>query len=102
TTLPRWSCAGPSTSGATARWLRSVSETTAREATATHCPYCALQCAMTLMTTPDGVRVEGREFPTNRGGLCRKGWTAAELLDRPDRLGTPLLRTEDGTFEPVG
>ncbi|WP_281279928.1 molybdopterin oxidoreductase family protein [Tessaracoccus rhinocerotis] len=79
-----------------------MSETTAREATATHCPYCALQCAMTLTTTPDGVRVEGREFPTNRGGLCRKGWTAAELLDRPDRLGTPLLRTEDGTFEPVG
>ena len=27
-----------------------------------------------------------RDFPTNRGGLCQKGWTAAELLDSPDRL----------------
>lgn len=34
----------------------------------------------------------GRDFPTNRGGLCQKGWTAAELLTRPDRLRTPMLR----------
>jgi assimilatory nitrate reductase catalytic subunit len=32
------------------------------------------------------------EFPTNRGGLCSKGWTAAELLDHPDRLDQPLVR----------
>ncbi len=36
------------------------------------------------------------DFPTNRGGLCSKGWTAAELLDHPDRLLTPLLRTVPG------
>ena len=24
--------------------------------------------------------VSGRDFPTNRGGLCKKGWTSAELL----------------------
>jgi assimilatory nitrate reductase catalytic subunit len=36
--------------------------------------------------------VVGRDFPTNRGNLCRKGWTSAELLDAPDRLLTPLLR----------
>ena len=29
------------------------------------------------------------DFPTNRGGLCSKGWTAAELLDHPERLLTP-------------
>ncbi|MFF5181718.1 nitrite reductase (NAD(P)H) small subunit [Micromonospora sp. NPDC000316] len=47
-----------------------------REA-ATHCPYCALQCGMTLRADDDGVTVLPRQFPTNRGGLCQKGWTAA-------------------------
>ncbi|NUT34189.1 MAG: molybdopterin oxidoreductase family protein [Hamadaea sp.] len=58
----------------------------------THCPYCALQCGMTLRATATGgVEVTPRDFPTNRGGLCQKGWTAAELLDHPERLRTPLL-----------
>ncbi|MEU7651224.1 molybdopterin oxidoreductase family protein [Micromonospora taraxaci] len=59
---------------------------------ATHCPYCALQCGMTLREDDTGVTVHPRQFPTNRGGLCQKGWTAAELLDHPERLTTPLLR----------
>ncbi|MEH1012191.1 molybdopterin oxidoreductase family protein [Micromonospora sp. CPCC 206060] len=62
-----------------------------REA-ATHCPYCALQCGMTLHHAEGRVEVRPRQFPTNRGGLCQKGWTAAELLDHPERLTTPLLR----------
>ncbi len=36
------------------------------------------------------------DFPTNRGGLCSKGWTAASLLDHPERLLTPLVRTIPG------
>jgi assimilatory nitrate reductase catalytic subunit len=68
---------------------------------ATHCPYCALQCGMTLRTAPEGrVEVAARDFPTNRGGLCQKGWTAAELLDHPDRLTTPLVR-EGGELRPA-
>ncbi|WBC11752.1 molybdopterin oxidoreductase family protein [Micromonospora sp. WMMA1947] len=63
---------------------------------ATHCPYCALQCGMVLRATGDGVVVGARDFPTNRGGLCQKGWTAADLLDHPDRLTTPLLRDRPG------
>ncbi|MFC6019606.1 molybdopterin oxidoreductase family protein [Plantactinospora solaniradicis] len=63
---------------------------------ATHCPYCALQCGMTLRRTADRVEVLPRQFPTNRGGLCQKGWTAAELLDHPDRLTTPLIRDRPG------
>jgi assimilatory nitrate reductase catalytic subunit len=66
----------------------------------THCPYCALQCAMTLRAGAGGVTVEGRDFPTNRGGLCQKGWTAAELLDHPERLTTPLVRV-DGRLRPA-
>ena len=59
---------------------------TPRAATETHCPYCALQCGMELVEGGAGLEVAARDFPTNRGGLCRKGWTAAELLDAPDRL----------------
>ncbi|MDQ0612516.1 assimilatory nitrate reductase catalytic subunit [Microbacterium sp. W4I4] len=68
--------------------------------TATHCPYCALQCAMTLTPTDAGADVAPRDFPTNRGGLCKKGWTSAELLRHPERVTSPLRRTADG-FETV-
>src|SRR6185312_13778787 len=72
------------------------------QTTSTHCPYCALQCAQSL--TPHAgttVRVEGRDFPTNRGGLCQKGWTSGALLGAPDRLTTPLLRGPGGDLEPA-
>lgn len=75
--------------------------------TATHCPYCALQCAMTLDTASESAATQGfpevlgRDFPVNRGGMCRKGWTSAELLAEPSRLTVPLLRGADGTFQEV-
>ena len=65
-------------------------------ATLTHCPYCALQCGMGLRS---GTVVE-REFPTNRGRLCQKGWTSVELLTSPERLRSPLVR-RGGVLEPV-
>jgi assimilatory nitrate reductase catalytic subunit len=92
---------------------------------ATHCPYCALQCAMTLSNPaaapaaapapqtlvpaaqpgPEPVapllEVSGRDFPTNRGGLCRKGWTSASLLSHPGRVTEPLLKGSDGVHRPV-
>ena len=53
---------------------------------------------MTLRERADGsVEVAPREFPTNRGGLCQKGWTSVELLDHPRRLTTPLVRDRKGT-----
>ncbi|GGC17164.1 molybdopterin oxidoreductase family protein [Cellulomonas carbonis] len=76
--------------------------------TATHCPYCALQCAMTLGPADAEARrvrapvaVTGREFPTNRGGLCQKGWTSAQVLGATDRLTTPLVRGADGELHPA-
>jgi assimilatory nitrate reductase catalytic subunit len=51
------------------------------------------------MSLTDGV-ISPREFPTNRGGLCQKGWTAAELLTSPARLTTPLIRRDD-VLEPA-
>ena len=68
--------------------------------TDTHCPYCALQCAQRL-GGEDVLVAEPRDFPTNRGGMCQKGWTSTDLLRVPDRLTTPLRRTDAG-LEPVG
>jgi assimilatory nitrate reductase catalytic subunit len=57
---------------------------------------------MTLVPRGDGLEVTPRNFPTNQGGLCRKGWTAAELLRAPDRLTTPLIRREGSSkLEPA-
>jgi assimilatory nitrate reductase catalytic subunit len=89
------------------------------ETTETHCPYCALQCGMGLravspVAAADAVDAAGavaaagfatvevvqRDFPTNNGGLCQKGWTAADLLASPHRLRTPLVR-RDGQLQPA-
>jgi assimilatory nitrate reductase catalytic subunit len=60
---------------------------------------------MTLTPTAPGsspvVQVAGRDFPTNRGGLCQKGWTSARVLDAPGRLTTPLVRGADGELAPA-
>ncbi|MFP5283221.1 MAG: molybdopterin oxidoreductase family protein, partial [Actinomycetes bacterium] len=83
--------------------------------TLTHCPYCSLQCGIALTPAREAGRGAsdgssavalriGRpptlqpqhDFPVNRGGLCSKGWTAATLLDHPQRLLHPLLRTVPG------
>ncbi|MGB2568542.1 molybdopterin oxidoreductase family protein [Micromonospora citrea] len=56
---------------------------------------------MVLRAEGDRVEVLPRQFPTNRGGLCQKGWTAAELLDHPERLTTPLLRDPSGELRPA-
>ncbi|WP_260615074.1 molybdopterin oxidoreductase family protein [Microbispora sp. KK1-11] len=55
---------------------------------ATHCPYCALQCGMYVAK---GEITPREDIPANAGGLCQKGWTAAALLTSPERLTTPLL-----------
>lgn len=62
----------------------------------THCPYCALQCGMTLAVRDEQVTVLSRNFSTNKGGLCQKGWFSAELLRHPERLRQPLVRPEKG------
>jgi len=69
----------------------------ARTTTRTHCPYCSLQCGILLTAGGRPATLEpDPDFPTNRGGLCSKGWTAHELLDHPDRLLTPLVRAVPG------
>jgi assimilatory nitrate reductase catalytic subunit len=68
----------------------------------THCPYCSLQCGMSLSEVDGALDVGTRDFPTNRGGLCQKGWTAAHLLGPGERLACPLMReSRDGPLLPV-
>ena len=41
------------------------------------------------------------EFPTNKGGLCSKGWSSTDsLLDHPERLLRPLVRAPEGEDSP--
>ncbi|MEU0333005.1 molybdopterin-dependent oxidoreductase [Streptomyces sp. NPDC006193] len=63
--------------------------------TPTHCPYCALQCGMNVTPLPQGgVEVTERpDFPVNRGALCGKGRTAAQVLSPAVRLTAPLVRS---------
>lgn len=72
----------------------------------THCPYCALQCGMSLRPTADepGVEVvERADFPVNRGALCGKGRTAPAVLSSRVRLTEPLVRrSPGGPLEPAG
>ena len=73
--------------------------------TATHCPYCALQCGMIVAADEaDGVVrnvsiTPRRDIPANAGGLCQKGWTAGELLTNGERLTTPLVDGRPATWE---
>lgn len=51
---------------------------------------------MSVRRDGEVIRAQSRNFPINRGGLCQKGWTAAELLTHPDRLRSPHVRDKKG------
>ncbi|MEO3936133.1 molybdopterin oxidoreductase family protein [Dermatophilaceae bacterium Soc4.6] len=68
--------------------------------TATHCPYCGLQCAITLTgSTPGDLTVTPRRFANSRGGLCQKGWSSPELLRHRGRVTTPRVRRDGRLVE---
>ncbi|MET9434311.1 molybdopterin oxidoreductase family protein [Streptomyces sp. NPDC006551] len=71
--------------------------------TPTHCPYCALQCGMSLSPKAGSVEVVDRtDFPVNRGALCGKGRTAPAVLSSRVRLTEPLVRCPDtGALKPA-
>src|SRR5213592_1994843 len=71
--------------------------------TETHCPYCALQCGMTLRPSAGGLEVTERpDFPVNKGALCGKGRTAPAVLSSRLRLTEPLVRdAASGRLEPA-
>ncbi|WP_329285937.1 bifunctional nitrate reductase/sulfite reductase flavoprotein subunit alpha [Streptomyces sp. NBC_00691] len=69
----------------------------------TVCSYCGVGCGLLLDigTGPDGRRTVlkatgDKDHPANRGRLCTKGATTADLLAAPGRLTTALVREERG------
>ncbi|MFC8228401.1 molybdopterin-dependent oxidoreductase [Streptomyces sp. NPDC057287] len=73
----------------------------------TVCSYCGVGCGMVLDigSGPDGRRTVlkatgDKEHPTNRGRLCTKGATSADMLAAPGRLTTALVRA-DRSEEPA-
>jgi assimilatory nitrate reductase catalytic subunit len=68
----------------------------------THCSFCGMQCGIQLKVRDNQlVGFEPwEEFPFNKGMLCPKGVKRYLQGPHPDRLLTPLLRSESG-FTPV-
>ena len=68
----------------------------------THCSFCGMQCGIQLKVRDE--KVVGfepwEEFPFNHGMLCPKGVKRYLQADHPDRLLTPLVRSEGG-FTPI-
>jgi len=68
----------------------------------TVCPYCGVGCQMTLhvkLDTNEITRVTGVEgSPVNDGMLCVKGRYGYDFVNSKERLTTPLIRGDDGTF----
>ncbi|MER5715798.1 bifunctional nitrate reductase/sulfite reductase flavoprotein subunit alpha [Streptomyces sp. NPDC002132] len=69
----------------------------------TVCSYCGVGCGMVLDVGrgPDGRRTVlkatgDKEHPANRGRLCTKGATTADMLAAPGRLTTALVRADRG------
>lgn len=72
--------------------------------TATTCPYCGCGCGLTLESAGgDEVKdilraLPAPNSPVSQGKLCIKGWNAHEFVRHPDRLMSPLQRT-DGAWK---
>ena len=68
----------------------------------THCSFCGMQCGIQLKVRDNTVVgfEPWEEFPFNRGMLCPKGVKRYLQAVHPDRLLTPLRRSESG-FVPI-
>jgi len=68
------------------------------------CRFCGVGCGV-MVGTKDGyvAAVKGDpKCPVNRGLLCVKGYSNANILYGADRLHRPLLRMKDGRFDKDG
>jgi assimilatory nitrate reductase catalytic subunit len=61
-----------------------------------------MQCGMHVGRGAGTFSVTGNSrFPVNKGGLCVKGWNAADTLVHGERLLTPLVRDASGALVPT-
>lgn len=67
----------------------------------TTCGYCGIGCQMYLHVKDNSIiKVTGvEEAKPNEGSLCVKGRFGYEYSEHPDRLTTPLIRQQDGSFK---
>jgi anaerobic selenocysteine-containing dehydrogenase len=64
------------------------------------CPFCEATCGLEVEYDNGRVtKVRGdAEDVFSKGFLCPKGVSLKELHEDPDRLRTPMIRTDDGSF----
>ena len=66
------------------------------------CPYCGVGCNLELVVKKGKVistKVTGRNPQVNGKRACIKGLTIHELINHPERLKKPLIRTSEGFKE---
>jgi anaerobic selenocysteine-containing dehydrogenase len=68
------------------------------------CTLCEASCGLALELEGDRiVSVRGDDAdPLSHGFICAKGVAIADVHHDPDRLRSPMRRTADGKFEPIG
>jgi len=68
---------------------------------ATVCRECPAGCGVNIRVREGrGTKAEGNALhPINRGGLCARGQASLQGLYNPDRLQTPLRKTDAGQWE---
>jgi anaerobic selenocysteine-containing dehydrogenase/Fe-S-cluster-containing dehydrogenase component len=70
---------------------------------ATVCRECPAGCGMNVRVREGrATKAEGNPLhPVNRGALCARGQASLQGLYNPDRIQTPLRKTEGGGWEPI-
>jgi len=71
--------------------------------TRTICPYCGVGCSVDVLSR-NGTMVAvqpAMDGPANEGALCIKGQFAWDFVQHPDRLQTPMVRSEEGALVPA-
>jgi anaerobic selenocysteine-containing dehydrogenase len=68
------------------------------------CTLCEASCGLALELEGDRiVSVRGdEEDPLSHGFICAKGVAIADVHHDPDRLRSPMRKTAEGKFEPIG
>jgi anaerobic selenocysteine-containing dehydrogenase len=65
------------------------------------CPLCEATCGLELTVSGEEVvSIRGdKDDVFSKGFICPKGYALKELHADPDRIRTPLIKQEDGTFK---
>jgi predicted molibdopterin-dependent oxidoreductase YjgC len=69
--------------------------------TRTICNYCGVGCSVDLVSKDNKILAvqPALDGPANKGALCVKGQFAYDFVGHPDRLTTPLVRTDGKLVE---